>query len=49
MACLDKGVMACLNESVVKLLDKDNIFFDVDIGNSLDDCFGYYLLTHLLE
>ena len=40
MSCLGKGVVTYLYEGVVTLLvtyNKDN--FDVDIRNSLDDCF----------
>ena len=50
MSFLGKGVVTYLYEGVVTLLvtyNKDN--FDVDIRNSLDDCFWYFLLTHPLE
>ena len=50
MACLYEGVVACLDKGVVILLDnnnKDN--FNVDIRNSFDDCFKYFLLTHPLK
>ena len=37
--------MVCFYEDVVACLDKDSKYdFDVDISNSLDDCFEYFLL-----
>ena len=56
--CLDEGVFAWLDEGVTEILDggllpcldkniKDD--FDVDITQSLDDCFEYFLLGNPLE
>ena len=42
MVCLDEGVVSCLDNN-----NKDN--FDVDIRNSFDDCFGYFLHAHRLK
>ena len=40
VSCLDEGVMACLDKGVVTFLDKNKKDdFDVDISQSLDDCF----------
>ena len=36
-------VVACLDEGVVSFLNKDNKeYFDVDINNSFDGCFGFF-------
>ena len=46
MACLDKGVVACLYEFAMACLDTNNNKddFDVDIRHSFDDCFEYFSL-----
>ena len=50
LVCLDEGVLACLDEGVVACLDNNNKYdFDLDIRHILDDCFGYFLITHPLE
>ena len=43
MEFLDKDVVACLDEVVLACFDKENKgYFDVDIRNSLDDCYKFF-------
>ena len=45
VSCLDEGVVSYFYEDVVSFLDKYNKD-DVDIRNSLDECFESFLLSH---
>ena len=46
---MDKGVVACLYESVLARLDnKNKDYFDVDVIHSLYGCFEYFSTRTLL-
>ena len=58
VACSGKGMVVCLDDVVVELLDEGVVAwldknsknnFDVYIRHRLDDLFEHFLLVHLLE